>query len=71
MTGSESVLILLKQCGCLALPITVNDTVVDDWKQKLPTLCTGYDAKDIFNMDETGLFYQSVNKNTTKGSCSL
>jgi hypothetical protein len=44
----------------------VNDTVVDDWKQKLPTLCDGYDAKDIFNMDETGLFYRSVNKNTLK-----
>ena len=27
----------------------VNDTVVDDWKQKLPTLCAGYDAKDIWN----------------------
>ena len=43
-------------------------TLVDDWKQKLPTLCAGYDAKDIFNMDETGLFYRSVNKNTTKWS---
>jgi hypothetical protein len=28
----------------------VNDTVVDDWKQKLPTLCTGYDAKDILSI---------------------
>ena len=44
----------------------VNDTVVDDWKQKLPTLCAGYDAKAIFNMDETSLIYRSVSKNTLK-----
>ena len=36
--------------------------IVDDWKQKLPNLL-GYNPKDVFNMDETGLFFwQSKNK---------
>ena len=36
--------------------------IVDDWKQKLPNLL-GYNPKDKFNMDETGLFFwQSKNK---------
>jgi len=31
--------------------------VVDDWWDKLPTMCEGYSHTEIFNMDETGLFY--------------
>ena len=34
----------------------VDSAIVDDWKQKLPSLL-GYDPKDVFNMDETGLFF--------------
>ncbi|XP_064647061.1 tigger transposable element-derived protein 6-like [Lineus longissimus] len=36
---------------------SVDDNMVDEWKKKLPELVAGYDPKDIFNMDETGLFY--------------
>jgi hypothetical protein len=36
----------------------VDDAVVSDWLTKLPSICEGYEPKDIFNMDETGLFYQ-------------
>ena len=35
----------------------VDNAIVDDWKQKLPSLLEGYDPKDVFNMDETGLFF--------------
>ncbi|XP_054656685.1 tigger transposable element-derived protein 4-like [Dunckerocampus dactyliophorus] len=37
----------------------VETAVVDDWKQKLPDLCDGYAFRDIYNMDETGLFYKA------------
>ncbi|XP_013177949.1 PREDICTED: tigger transposable element-derived protein 6-like [Papilio xuthus] len=31
---------------------------IDEWKsQKLPILCAGYEPDNIFNADETGLFY--------------
>jgi len=36
----------------------VNQTIVDNWKERLPSLCEGYAPCDIFNMDETGLFYK-------------
>ncbi|XP_054629702.1 tigger transposable element-derived protein 4-like [Dunckerocampus dactyliophorus] len=37
----------------------VETAVVDDWKQKLPNLGDGYAFRDIYNMDETGLFYRA------------
>lgn len=33
---------------------------VDDWKQRLPALCEGYQPQDIFNADETGLYYRTL-----------
>ena len=47
----------------------VNKTCVDDWKAKLPSLCAEYAPKDIFNMDETGLFFRDTTRKTyyTKG----
>ena len=38
----------------------VNPETVDDWIKRLPTICDGYKAEDIFNADETGLFYRSL-----------
>ncbi|KAK3087436.1 hypothetical protein FSP39_005888 [Pinctada imbricata] len=48
----------------------VDNSVVEDWKTKLPELLNSYDPKDVFNMDETGLFYRdSGNKSyVVKGS---
>nr|XP_054762028.1 tigger transposable element-derived protein 4-like [Lytechinus pictus] len=51
----------------------VDTTVVEDWKTKLPELCDGYELRDIFNMDETGLFFKALVDSTLhfKGSdCS-
>jgi hypothetical protein len=42
----------------------VNVESVEDWKKKLPNLCEGYDQKDIFNMDETGLFFKDTSRKT-------
>lgn len=42
----------------------VNEQTVNDWITRLPTLCHGYNSSDIFNMDETGLFYKTLPKKT-------
>lgn len=42
----------------------VNMNVVDEWIEKLPSICEGYKPSDIFNMDETGLFYRDTTRNT-------
>lgn len=42
----------------------VDEEVVADWKQRLPGLIEGYQAKDIFNMDETGLFFRALPNKT-------
>lgn len=31
--------------------VTIDD--INDWSQRLPSLCSGYALKDIFNADET------------------
>ena len=35
----------------------MDNAIVNDWKEKLPSLLEGHDPKDVFNMDETGLFF--------------
>ena len=42
----------------------VDIAVVEDWKEKLPTLLEGYNPCDIFNMDETGLFFLTTEDKT-------
>lgn len=39
---------------------SVIPTTVDDWKNRLPEIISGYSEKDIYNMDETGLFYKAL-----------
>ncbi len=36
----------------------VNIETVTTWKERLPEIIKDYEPKDIFNMDETGLFYR-------------
>ena len=40
----------------------VNPTVVADWHQKLVSIFEGYDLNNVFNADETGLFYRALPK---------
>lgn len=40
-----------------------NDTV-SQWKDKIGDVCKGYDPKDIFNIDESGLFFRDTTKST-------
>ena len=37
----------------------VDTTVVEDWNKWLQSICEGYERKDIFNTDETGLYYRA------------
>ena len=38
----------------------VSESVVEDWGRRLESLCKGYQLRDIFNADETGLFYRAL-----------
>eukprot|EP00058_Branchiostoma_floridae_P002180 XP_002587668.1 hypothetical protein BRAFLDRAFT_126732 [Branchiostoma floridae] len=42
----------------------VDNTVVDDWKEKLPQIIDGYAPQDVYNMDESGLFYRATSTKT-------
>lgn len=39
---------------------TVDDKVCNEWMEMLADLTAGYDPEDIFNVDETGLFYKCL-----------
>ena len=38
----------------------VSDVTCKDWIDRLPSIIEGYDMKDIYNMDETGLFFRAL-----------
>ena len=40
----------------------VDLTKVTDWKDRLEGLCSGYGKADVFNMDETGIFFRDTMK---------
>jgi hypothetical protein len=42
----------------------VSQDTVQDWKDKLSDIIEGYSARDIYNMDETGLFFRALPDNT-------
>jgi hypothetical protein len=38
----------------------VDSETVWDYKKRIPEKVSGYDKKDIFNCDETGLYYRAL-----------
>lgn len=42
----------------------INQQTVDEWKQKLASLTEGYAPQDIYNGDETGLFFRMIPSKT-------
>ena len=44
----------------------VDLTAVADWKMKIPELTNGYEQKDIYNLDETGLVFRRTPSKTMK-----
>ena len=47
----------LKFCGESG---DVEGATVDSWKERLPEIVSGYKKDDIWNMDETGLFWRAL-----------
>jgi len=54
---SRNNIVFRKLCGESA---SVSETVCDEWKKSLNTIIEGYDPKDLFNCDETGLYYECL-----------
>ncbi|XP_053403566.1 tigger transposable element-derived protein 6-like [Mercenaria mercenaria] len=42
----------------------VKQSTITEWAEKLPTLCADYKPENIFNMDETGLFFRDSGRKT-------
>ncbi len=42
----------------------VHHAVVQDWKSNVQSVLNGYDLKDVFNCDETGLFWRGIPNRT-------
>ena len=40
--------------------VDVDANVLDDWYRRLQSVCEGYELRNIFNADETGLFYRAL-----------
>lgn len=43
---------------------SVNPDTINDWINRMPDIINGYNPDDIFNMDETGLFYKVLPEKT-------
>ncbi|CAF4866330.1 unnamed protein product, partial [Rotaria socialis] len=39
---------------------SVDNSTVEEWAQRLSTILDGFDENDVFNADETGLFYRAT-----------
>ncbi|GBM91277.1 Tigger transposable element-derived protein 4 [Araneus ventricosus] len=50
-------IVFRKLCGESA---SVPESVCEEWIKDIPVLVKGYETKNIFNADETGLFYQCL-----------
>ncbi|KAL1448239.1 hypothetical protein WDU94_003519, partial [Cyamophila willieti] len=48
-------------CGEAA---SVDKSAGADWKEKLPSICEGYSERDVYNADETGLFFRVLPNKT-------
>ena len=40
--------------------VDVSSVTIDDWKQRIASIIDGYKLNDIYNCDETGLFYRAL-----------
>ncbi|XP_068674073.1 tigger transposable element-derived protein 4-like [Montipora foliosa] len=38
----------------------VSEETVASWKERLPSILSGYSPENVLNMDETGQFYQAL-----------
>ena len=38
----------------------VQDEAAEEWRRNLPFICEGYEARNIFNMEEIGIFFRAL-----------
>ena len=38
----------------------ISQETVDDWTKRLPQICEGYSLENVFNADETGLYFRAL-----------
>ncbi|XP_045174463.2 tigger transposable element-derived protein 6-like [Mercenaria mercenaria] len=43
---------------------SVSSETIEQWKSKLPDIVKDYDKRDIYNMDETGLYFRALSDKT-------
>ena len=48
----------------------VSEDAVQQWQEKLPKICAGYHPRDIFNCDETGIFFRGFASKVTNSQWS-
>jgi len=54
----------IKQFAVSGEAADVADETVAGWKERVKTIMEGYEAKDIWNLDETGCFYRALPEKT-------
>lgn len=61
----------IKQFAVSGEAADVADETVDSWKERVKTIMEGYEARDTWNLDETGCFYRALPEKTLaeKKSC--
>ena len=50
----------VKSCVLSGEAADVSDDIISDWSARLPSMCDGYSFNNIFNADETGMFFRSI-----------
>ncbi|KAI0226289.1 hypothetical protein LSAT2_023084 [Lamellibrachia satsuma] len=58
--GVDHILDVIDNIGFHAIcreAVDVSSVTIDDWKQRIASIIDGYKLNDIYNCDETGLFY--------------
>ena len=54
----------IKQFAVSGEAADVSEETVDSWKERVKTIINGYEAKDIWNLDEMGCFYRALPEKT-------
>ena len=54
----------IKQFALSGEAADFSEETVDSWKERLETIMEGYEARDIWNLDETGCFYRVLPEKT-------
>ena len=50
----------VKSCVLSGEAADVSDDIISDWSARLSSMCEGYSLNNIFNADETGMFFRSI-----------